>query len=116
MDISDWRRKIDDLDRRILALVNERASCVLHMAPIKQQKRIPVYEPEREEAVRSNLRTNNAGPLRDDAVCSIFNEIMLQMRVVQEEVVNAGRKLDGPASKNVSVETHTAQPSHKSLK
>ncbi len=25
MDISDWRKKIDDLDRKLAALLNERA-------------------------------------------------------------------------------------------
>jgi chorismate mutase len=26
MDISDWRKKIDDLDRKLAALLNERAA------------------------------------------------------------------------------------------
>ena len=27
MDIADWRRKIDDLDRELVRLINERAEC-----------------------------------------------------------------------------------------
>lgn len=83
MDVSDWRASIDDLDRKILALVNERARCVLQLAPLKRQKDIPIHEPRREQAVLSNLRTHNGGPLSDEAVCQIFEAIMQQMRQVQ---------------------------------
>jgi len=93
MDLSDWRTRIDDLDRKILALVNERARCVLELAPLKRQMHIPVHEPRREQAVLSNLRAHNTGPLSDEAVCQIFESIMQQMRAVQK----AGRT--GGASK-----------------
>ncbi len=89
MDLSDWRTRIDDLDRKILALVNERARCVLELAPLKRQMHIPVHEPRREQAVLSNLRAHNTGPLSDEAVRQIFESIMQQMRAVQK--AQAGR-------------------------
>jgi len=29
MDLSDWRKKVDDLDRKLAALLNERAAAVV---------------------------------------------------------------------------------------
>lgn len=85
MDLSEWRKRIDDLDRKLLALLNERAEYVLRLAPLKRQQAIPIEEPEREAAVRSNLRRENHGPLSDDAVWHIFEAIMTEMKAVQRE-------------------------------
>jgi chorismate mutase len=47
MDLSDWRRKIDEVDEKVLALLNERAGYVLQLAPVKRQQQVPIYEQNR---------------------------------------------------------------------
>ena len=84
MDLAEWRRRIDQLDLRILELLNERARDVLQLAPLKRQNSIPVHAPEREEHVVNNLQEHNDGPLSDEAVRRIFETIMKEMRAVQE--------------------------------
>ena len=91
-DVSEWRERIDQLDRRILELLNERAQHVLQLAPLKRQNSIPVRAPEREEQVVHNLQGHNRGPLSDEAVRRIFEAIMKEMRAVQE----------GDAARNLS--------------
>ena len=83
MDVSDWRKRINEVDRRILDLLNERVGYVLRLAPLKRQSSIPVHEPRREEEVISKLREQNDGPLSDEAVCRIFEAVMKEMRAVQ---------------------------------
>jgi chorismate mutase-like protein len=92
MDLSDWRGKIDEVDEKLLALLNERAGYVLKLAPLKRQQAVPIYEPNREREVIDNMRRLNQGPLGDEAVRRIFETIMAEMRAVQ--VKDAGRGTD----------------------
>lgn len=92
MDLSDWRRKIDEVDEKMLALLNERAGYVLGLAPLKRQQQVPIYEPNREREVIDNMRRRNQGPLGDEAVRHIFEAIMAEMRAVQ--VMDADRSKD----------------------
>jgi chorismate mutase len=85
MDLSGWRKRIDGLDRKLLALLNERAECVLRLAPLKRRQSIPIEEPEREAAIRASLGRHNEGPLSDEAVWRIFDAIMAEMKAVQKE-------------------------------
>ena len=94
MDVSDWRKRINDVDRRILDLLNERVGYVLRLAPLKRQSKIPVHEPRREEEVLSKLREQNDGPLSDEAVCRIFEAVMREMRAVQTEKAQPGEEVD----------------------
>jgi chorismate mutase len=48
MDISDWRRKIDELDRKLAALLNERAAAAVEIGRLKRNTSLPVYEPDRD--------------------------------------------------------------------
>ena len=84
MDVSEWRERIDEVDRRILELLNERARDVLQLAPLKRQNAIPIHAPDREEQVIRDQQAHNPGPLSDEAVRRIFETIMKEMRAVQE--------------------------------
>ena len=83
MDLSDWRNRIDVVDRKLLELLNERARCVLALVPLKKRARIPIYEPKREEQVFENIAAHNGGPLPADAVRRIFERIIDEMRSIQ---------------------------------
>ncbi len=92
MDMSDWRGKIDTLDRQILELLNERARCVLELVPLKLRAKIPIYEPKREEQVFANIQSHNGGPLPPDAVRRIFERIIDEMRSIQREPMGEKKK------------------------
>lgn len=79
------RERIDDVDRRLVALLNERTAIVELIGQVKKEARMPVYEPKREEAVYSNVSASNGGPLPDDALQRIFERIMDEMRKVQKD-------------------------------
>jgi chorismate mutase len=92
MDLAGWRKRIDQIDRKLLVLLNERAECVLQLAPLKRQQAIPIEEPEREAAIRSNLSHNNQGPLSHEAVCRIFDAIIGVMKGLQTEELTRERR------------------------
>jgi len=62
-DLSEWRHEIDELDRQIVALLNQRAECVLNLAPLKRRRHIDILDRGREEEVLRKLRAANSGPL-----------------------------------------------------
>ncbi len=88
--IADCRERIDAVDRRILALLNERARIAEQIGRFKRESDLPIVEPAREEAVLQNVREHNAGPLSADAARRIFEGIVNEMRAVQRDLLQAG--------------------------
>jgi len=72
MRLEDWRRKIDEIDRRLVELLNERSSCVLEIGRLKKIDGMSLYQPERERQVLEAAEKANRGPLSEEpsAVCS----------------------------------------------
>ena len=83
MDIADWRHKIDVLDRQLVLLINERATCALEIGRIKRNSDMPVYEPDRERIIFENIAQNNSGPLTDVQLRRIFERLVDVMRQIQ---------------------------------
>lgn len=84
--LAGLRRQIDDLDDRILALLNARARLA---QAIGQLKRGNVYRPEREAQVVRRLQAANPGPLPAGAVERLFREIMSACRALEQPLTVA---------------------------
>ena len=87
MDIADWRKKIDELDRRLVELLNQRAQAAHEIGKLKREVGMPIYEPDREQAVFGNVRKLNQGPLPDRDLLRIYERIMDVMRQIQKEEI-----------------------------
>jgi chorismate mutase len=83
LGISEWRKKIDVLDERLVQLINERAQAAIAIGDLKHNSSLAVYEPQREQAVFEHVRRVNAGPLPDSEMQHIFERIMDVMRSLQ---------------------------------
>ncbi|MBV9769246.1 MAG: chorismate mutase [Bryobacterales bacterium] len=83
--LADCRRRIDQVDIRIVELLNERTEIVHEIGRIKRQLSMPVYEPKREDQVFQNVTTNNRGPLTPEALKRIFERIIDEMRTIQQK-------------------------------
>lgn len=90
--LAKHRREIDDLDVRILALLNQRAGVVGQIGHIKQSAEMPIYEPKREDQVFENVAAHNGGPLSAGAVKRVFERIIDEMRKVQRDRMEADKK------------------------
>ncbi|HSW48588.1 MAG TPA: chorismate mutase [Bryobacteraceae bacterium] len=82
--LEDCRRRIDELDLRILDLLNERTRVVEAIGQVKRQLSLPIYEPKREDQVYANVTDHNHGPLPPEAVKRVFERIIDEMRTVQK--------------------------------
>ena len=100
MDIEDWRKKIDELDRKLVELLNERARAAVEIGRLKRNTSMPVYEPDRERIVFANVQTANPGPLPGRDLVRIYERIIDVMRNIQKEEIvpkseaNPGTELD----------------------
>jgi chorismate mutase len=82
--LKEYRVCIDELDRRIVKLINERTEIVEDIGRVKRDAEMPVYEPDREEQVFANVtRATNDDPLAQQAVRRIFERIIEEMRMIQ---------------------------------
>ena len=83
MEISDWRKKIDELDEQIVRLINQRAKAAEAIGELKRAVELPIYEPQREQAVLEHVRAVNPGPLDDAELLHVYERIIDVMRTLQ---------------------------------
>ena len=95
MNLSDWRRRIDEIDKKLVELLNERSRCALEIGKLKQAAKIPLYQPDRENEVLENAERNNPGPLTDAAVRRLFERIIDEARAAERDAMHSG---DGSAT------------------
>ena len=99
MTLNDWRRRIDDLDKKLVELLNERSRCALEIGKIKQAEHIPLYQPEREREVLENAERNNSGPLTDAAIRRLFERIIDEARSAERLAMYGEQSADREDSK-----------------
>jgi chorismate mutase-like protein len=83
--LDEFRVMIDDVDRRLVALLNERTQVVENIGRVKREAQLPIYEPKREDQVFANITGANHGPLTPEAVRRIFERIIDEMRSIQRQ-------------------------------
>ncbi len=93
MDIAEWRKKIDELDRKMVELLNERAKAAREIGKLKRSTDMPIYEPDREKRIFENVKKINSGPLTDLDLTQVFERIIDIMRNLQKkEIVDDDKK------------------------
>ena len=83
MDIADWRKKIDELDRKLVDLLNERAQAACEIGKLKRNTSMPIYEPQREKTIFENVCRVNHGPLPNAELRQVYERIIDVMRTLQ---------------------------------
>ena len=78
--ITQIRERMDELDSRLVALLNERASYAREIGELKETVGLEVYQPGREIEVLSHVRSQNSGPLEADAITRLFERIIDEAR------------------------------------
>ena len=96
MSLDDLRREIDAVNMELLRLLNRRAELAREVGETKRRAdaerapdgsptlATPFFAPSRERQIFDRLAKANAGPLSDEAVTSIFREVISQCRALEE--------------------------------
>ena len=74
--LDELRKKIDELDTRIVSLLNERYQTVKKVGAFKKGTAGAIYVPERERKVYEKVSRLNDGPMKDVTLFAIYREIM----------------------------------------
>ena len=101
MDIETLRKKIDELDCQLVALLSERARAAQEIGKLKRATSLPVYEPNRERVIYDNVRSHNRGPLPDIELTHIYERIIDVMRALQRNEL-ASEKAVSPREGDVA--------------
>ena len=78
------RGRIDELDVQLLALLNERAKCVIKIGAIKKKENSEVIVPQREIELLDRLSSLNQGPMTNEMVLHIFQQIIDTLKELQK--------------------------------
>ncbi len=77
MSLDELRKQIDQLDAKLVELLNERVSVALEIGKAKKEQGGEIYVPSREKAVFERISAlNKNGPLPDKSTRAIYREIM----------------------------------------
>lgn len=74
------RQEIDQLDDKIIELLNKRMDVVQQVGSLKRDNKSAIYRPEREKAIVDRLEANSQGILSRAAIEAIFFEIFAVSR------------------------------------
>lgn len=76
MKLKNLRKKIDNIDKEIILLLNKRATVAKSVGRLKSRAGKGVYVPDREAEIYTNISEKNKGPLSESALKAIYREIM----------------------------------------
>ena len=81
--VDDLRKKIDQVDEKIVELLSQRASLAQAIGRTKSLGNEEVFVPSREKEIFQRLSTLNRGPLPQQGVHSIYREILSASRSLE---------------------------------
>jgi chorismate mutase len=87
-ELEELRRAIDEVDRKLLELMAERARLVLAVGDVKRARSMSVYDPERERRVLERLGSMAKEPLDAMTVRRVFERLIDEMRRLEQHHVN----------------------------
>ena len=90
LTLDQVRQRIDELDSRIHALIDERAACAKEVARIKGHgEGVVYYRPEREAQILRRVRERSTGEMPAVDMVRIFREIMASCLALEQQLTVA---------------------------
>ena len=95
MTLDELRQRIDQLDERLVELLNERANCALEIGKLKHDLGLEVYQPDREAQVLHHVQSHGkqtGGPLGGEAIVRVFERIIDEARRIERATAHGNRE------------------------
>jgi len=80
------RNQVQEKDSELVRLLNERAELSIKIGEIKNLRQLNIYDPSQEAAIFRRINEINHGPLPQESLHSIFNEVLSASRALQAPV------------------------------
>ncbi len=74
--LDDLRRRVLDVDRRIVGALNERLALVAEIWSVKTERGLPLLDEERERRLRAALAEANDGPLSAEGLDALVDAVL----------------------------------------
>ncbi|MEO1129815.1 MAG: prephenate dehydratase [Planctomycetota bacterium] len=75
-ELQELRKRINNLDAKLVELLNERAEAVVKVGEMKRGTGVPIYAPHREQEVLARVLKASQGPLTERTLEAVYREIM----------------------------------------
>lgn len=86
-DLDGWRKRIDEIDQKLVKLLNERSGCAVEIGHLKRKRNMAAWQPEREAEILRNVVKSNPGPLDDAAIRRLFERIIDEARALERHAM-----------------------------
>lgn len=86
MNLDDLRKKIDEIDRDLVRLLNERTRVAQDVGKVKGATDQDFYVPGRERLVFDKVQALSEGPLETEALLAIYREIMSAALAIEQRL------------------------------
>lgn len=87
------RKRIDQVDRSLVRLLNQRALLARRVGALKRRRGLPVFDGKREQAVLRHVIRASRGSLPTTSLRAVFRAILRQSRELEKQsVVRSKRK------------------------
>ncbi len=87
MDISELRRQLDEVDDKLIGLLEKRMDLCKLIGEEKKKLSKPVDDMAREEEKLENVRNSTQNPEYADSLADIFTSIMGESKKLQNKVM-----------------------------
>jgi chorismate mutase len=85
MELDSKRKEIDDIDRKLVELLNQRALIAMRIGELKRENGLPTtIDRAREDQILGYVKSYNLGPMDDGNIASIFLTILRECWAVQQ--------------------------------
>ena len=88
-ELYQLRRQVDDINARLLTLLNERAAVTEQIGHVKSRMGLPFYDPEREAEMLQALEQANRGPFSNETISHLFKQIFSATLAMEESEARA---------------------------
>ena len=92
--LDECRRRIDAVDKVVVALLAERARLALEAGSLKQALALPLSAPAREAMVLARVAAQAPAPLPPDAVARIYRHILDETLALERGMLETGHDRD----------------------
>ena len=88
-DLKDIRSQIDEIDDKIVDLLNKRANAVVKIGNLKKTLNLEVSQPKREEEVKERIKSKST-IFKKKSLDAIWNEIISASKMIQGTITKVG--------------------------
>lgn len=89
--LSESRKRIDMIDRNIVALIEERLGIVEKIATIKTTHQLAVYDPAREEELLVKVRKHTKNKKNNQCVEDVFGTLLKVSKDRQQAIMDKNK-------------------------